>query len=334
MPKISVIMPVYNAEKYLREAIDSILSQTYGDFEFIIIDDGSKDSSPDIVRSYTDNRIKFYINEHNMGVAATLNRGLDLAEGEYIARMDSDDISMPDRFKKQVEYLDSNLDVGVLGCSIETFGEGLEPSVYISPSSKQGFKADLFFASCLAHPSVMIRKSAMGDHRYEEDYNGLEDYVLWWRIARNHNIYSLKEVLFKYRLHKNQVTQKQIHSDAFCEKFKSFLIERISVFEIEYTEEELSVLYKYSLSAVEHPSSCDEIDTFINFLNKLLDKNKDIAYFDQKCLRHVFGLATSYIVNNSNLNKKQRLFYYRTARSNGVLDNILFLKLLYHWVTK
>ena len=99
MPKVSVIMPVYNAEKYIGEAIESILDQTYTDFEFIIIDDGSSDGTVAAVKGYDDRRIRFYQNEHNMGVAATLNRGLDLATGEYIARMDSDDMSLPERFE-------------------------------------------------------------------------------------------------------------------------------------------------------------------------------------------------------------------------------------------
>lgn len=113
MPKISVIMPAYNAERYIREAIDSILRQTWSDFELIIIDDGSTDSTAAIIAEYTDNRIRFCPNAQNMGVAATLNRGLELACGAYIARMDADDISLPERFAKQAAYLDAHPDVTV-----------------------------------------------------------------------------------------------------------------------------------------------------------------------------------------------------------------------------
>ena len=115
-------MPAYNAEKYINEAIDSILAQTFTDFEFIIIDDGSTDSTCAIVESYSDSRIRFFKNEHNLGVAATLNRGLDLARGEYIARMDADDISLPTRFEKQAAYMDSHPDVVVCGTGVECFG--------------------------------------------------------------------------------------------------------------------------------------------------------------------------------------------------------------------
>ena len=113
MPKISVIMPAYNAERYIREAIDSILRQTWSDFELIIIDDGSTDSTAAIIAGYTDNRIRFCPNAQNMGVAATLNRGLELACGAYVARMDADDISLPERFAKQAAYLDAHPNVTV-----------------------------------------------------------------------------------------------------------------------------------------------------------------------------------------------------------------------------
>ena len=123
-PKISVVMPAYNAENYIREAIDSILAQTFRDFEFLIIDDGSTDHTVEIIRSYSDSRIRLYQNERNMGVAATLNRGLDLARGEYIARMDADDISLPERFAKQAAYMDAHPDVAVCGSNIILFSEG------------------------------------------------------------------------------------------------------------------------------------------------------------------------------------------------------------------
>jgi glycosyltransferase involved in cell wall biosynthesis len=106
--KISILMPVYNGEKYLREAIDSILNQTFTDFEFLIVDDGSTDNSVEIINSYQNSRINLVKNDKNEGLVYTLNRGLSLAKGEYIARMDCDDISLPERLKKQIDFLDSN----------------------------------------------------------------------------------------------------------------------------------------------------------------------------------------------------------------------------------
>ena len=114
-PKVTVLMPVYNCEKYLRESIESILNQTFKDFEFLIINDGSSDKSAEIVESYNDNRINFVQNEKNIGLAASLNRGLDIAKGEYIARMDADDISLPERLEKQVRFMETNPQIGICG---------------------------------------------------------------------------------------------------------------------------------------------------------------------------------------------------------------------------
>ena len=121
--KISVVMAVYNGEKYLRSAIDSILSQTYIDFEFIIIDDCSTDNTANILESYTDSRIQIIRNEKNLRLPASLNKGLKIAKGKYIARMDADDIAMPDRFEKQVKYLEAHQEVAVIGGSFQVFNE-------------------------------------------------------------------------------------------------------------------------------------------------------------------------------------------------------------------
>ncbi len=331
MPKVSVIMPVYNAEKYLKEAIDSILSQTFADFEFIILDDSSSDSSPEIVRSYQDERIRFYINEQNMGVAKTLNKGLDLATGEYIARMDSDDISLPERFEKQVAYLDKNPKVGVLGCGTEEFGEGLQSKFSRPTSSSAGYKVDLLFNTCVAHPAAMIRKSALGENRYEEKYNGVEDHVLWWRIAEKHDIYSLYEVLFRYRRHKSQVTQVQVLTKEFCEKTRNFIAERISVLDKTHTEKELNLFYKYSIGERGKYSEA-EIDELIAFFKKLLRNNRKIKYFKQKYLRKNFGWVVATVIARSIEKKENILGFYKKARKAGVLGKIQFLKLYYHYV--
>ena len=115
---VSVIMPVYNGALYLREAIDSILSQTHTNLELIIINDGSNDNSEEIILSYEDNRIRYIINEKNSGICVTLNKGLDIAKGKYIARMDCDDISCPERLQMQIEYMEQNPSIGVLGSDI------------------------------------------------------------------------------------------------------------------------------------------------------------------------------------------------------------------------
>lgn len=209
MPKISVIMPAYNAEKYIAEAIDSILNQTFGDFEFIILNDSSADHTEEIIRSYTDPRIVYLKNAQNMGVAATLNRGLSVAKGEYIARMDADDISLPERFEKQVAFLDKNPAVAVLGAGLERFDEGGTLDTVLPATDPKQMHIDLLFACGLAHPSVMMRACVIrGLGGYDLAFEGLEDYELWCRVARKYQVTTLPEVLLRYRIHSAQVTKK------------------------------------------------------------------------------------------------------------------------------
>ena len=128
--KATVLMPVYNAEKYVAEAIDSILNQTFNDFEFLIINDGSTDNSLDIIKSYDDPRITIINNETNLGLSHTLNKGIELARGEYIIRMDADDISLSIRLEKQIEFMDSNQHIGICGSWIQTFDKSGNQSIW------------------------------------------------------------------------------------------------------------------------------------------------------------------------------------------------------------
>lgn len=210
MPKISVIMPVYNGEKYLREAIDSILNQTFSDFEFIIINDCSVDSTEDIIKSYDDSRIVYIKNEKNLGVAGTLNKGLELAKGEFIARMDADDISLPTRFEKQIKFMEENPEVGVLGSNAIVFSETSE-IITNFPETEFEFIFNLFFSSQIIHPSVMVRRKLIDDglYKYNPRWEGREDYALWLYLVKHTKLANFKEPLLKYRVHNLQVTQNK-----------------------------------------------------------------------------------------------------------------------------
>ena len=208
MPKVSVIMPAYNAEKYIKEAIDSILAQTFGDFEFIIINDCSKDATEEIILSYLDPRIVYIKNEKNLRVARTLNKGLAVARGEYIARMDADDISLPERFQKQVDYLDAHPEIAVLGTNVELFDENGPICTGWSATDPAQMKVDLLFSCGLAHPSVMMRRNVIAQlGGYDPAYEGLEDYQLWCRVAEKYGVTTLPDLLLRYRIHGGQVTK-------------------------------------------------------------------------------------------------------------------------------
>lgn len=202
MPKISVLMPVYNTPaKYLREAIDSILGQTYQDFEFLIIDDGSTEKHVKAtVDSYWDNRIKYFYKE-NGDIGDALNYGLRLSKSEFIARMDADDISLPNRLQKQLDFLTSNPDISVVGSWIRFFGD--VEFTYEYPS-EIGY-LDMLSKCRLAHPAVMFRRKDFKKFGfwYNTDVSPAEDYDLWSRAIKVLKMANIPEVLLKYRWHSN-----------------------------------------------------------------------------------------------------------------------------------
>lgn len=199
-PRISVLMPAYNSEKYIAESIESILNQTFIDFEFIIINDGSTDNTAKIINQYAtkDSRIKFVNNSKNKGLIGVLNEGLELCRGEYIARMDSDDISLPTRFEKQIAYMDAHPECGVLGTYFHVFGTRNED--IILPQYVRIL--DLAYACMVGHPTIMLRKSVIDkyDFRYDFNYKHAEDYELWSRMIMVTEIHNLPEILLYYRL--------------------------------------------------------------------------------------------------------------------------------------
>ncbi len=207
-PKVSVIMPVYNAGAYLKESIESILRQTFSDFEFLILDDGSTDASLQIAERFKDQRIKILKNGSNKGLVFTLNRGLDSAGGAYIARMDADDISLPERLRRQVEFMDAHADIGVLGTWIETIEAGKK---YINryPTDPEEVRAGLLFSASMTHPSVIIRKSVVDEFhlRYDPAARHCEDYALWVELSRHTKLANIPEVLFRYRLYPESVSR-------------------------------------------------------------------------------------------------------------------------------
>jgi len=208
MPLVSVIMPVYNAEKYVGQAIESILNQTLSDFEFIIIDDASTDSSAEIIGSYKDTRIRFIQNEMNMGYVHGLNRMIDMAQGEFIARQDNDDISHHNRLKLQVDYLVDNPDIGMCGTFARYIGE--KSGKYKVKSTSEDIKALLLFTNPVIHPSVMIRAGVFNNGlRYDEKLCPSEDYYMWFEISKRYKLANIPQTLLLYRIHKNNVSKEK-----------------------------------------------------------------------------------------------------------------------------
>ncbi len=209
---VSVVMPVYNSEKYLAETIESILDQTLRNFEFIIVDDYSTDSSWDIVQEYAkkDQRIIAVKNTSQKGCYSARNYGLDLIKGKYYAVMDSDDIAKPDRFQKQFDFMEQNTDIDVCGTWYELFGE--RKGLVKAFSDNDEIKSALFFYDCIAHPTVIIRKETLDKYniKYNDNFPYAQDYELWCRESAKLNFANIPKVLLKYRVHQEQIGSSKI----------------------------------------------------------------------------------------------------------------------------
>ena len=207
---ISVIMPVHNGEKYLAEAIKSILAQTLKDFEFIIIDDCSTDHTAEIIKSFKDPRIIVIKNDHQSGVATSLNKGINAAKGKYVARMDADDISLSKRFETQVAYMEKHPTVGVCGTWVKTFNtnDTKKRQLWKKPVTDGEIKMLMFFTSSLIHPTVMFRRETLNTYnlRYDETYQSAQDYELWSQAIDCVEFANIPKVLLLYRIHANSIT--------------------------------------------------------------------------------------------------------------------------------
>ena len=208
--EITVLLPIYNGEKYIRKAIDSILCQTFRNFEFLIINDYSTDQSEAIIKTYNDPRIKFISNKSNLGLIETLNIGLKLAQGEYIARMDQDDISFSYRLEKQIAYLDNHPEIGVCGAGfriIDNDDKFITETRFTNLSSLLSWQ--LHFFCPIAHPTVMMRKSLIKKiGGYNKNALYCEDYDLWTRLNPITHITNINEVLLSLRKHNDNMSRR------------------------------------------------------------------------------------------------------------------------------
>lgn len=205
---VSIIMSVYNDEKYLNEALDSIFAQTIQNFELIIIDDCSTDDTVKIIESYHDKRIRLMVNDKNEGLTKNLNKALKYVRGKYIARMDGDDRSRPQRFEKQIEFLEENPDLMLISCRTHMFGE--EDLISDIQGTPKQLQTMMLIRPVLAHPGFMMKRELIDIYgfQYDETYRSAQDYNFAVRVAREFSIGITKEILLDYRVHKKQVSSK------------------------------------------------------------------------------------------------------------------------------
>ena len=206
LPLVSVILPVYNAELYVNESIQSILNQSFLDFELIILNDGSTDGSEECILAFNDKRIRYLKNETNLKLIDTLNLGLKLAQGKYIARIDADDIAFSDRFEKQYSFLEDNPDVGIVGSFAECIGNSSGILKYIEEDND--IRLAMLTHNPFIHSSVMLRSSVLKGNQleYQKDKLHVEDYDLWIQILSFTKAKIISESLIKYRMHESQIS--------------------------------------------------------------------------------------------------------------------------------
>ena len=206
---LSVLLPVYNAEKTLKAAVDSILAQSFTDYEFLIIDDGSTDSSVDIINSYSDKRIQLIELEKNQGLISALNFGLQIATGKYLARMDADDIAFPERLATQIEFMESNQEIIACGSSIVNFNEKSESEITYPNKHNNIVVSIMLFERALCHPTMVLRLDLLKKHsvKYDTQYPYCEDYALWIELSRYGKLANIEEPLLKYYRHAGQVSK-------------------------------------------------------------------------------------------------------------------------------
>jgi glycosyltransferase involved in cell wall biosynthesis len=300
-------MSVYNAERYLGDAVQSVLSQSFRDFEFIIINDGSTDQSRNILSRFDDSRVQIVDNSQNKGLIFSLNLGFSLARGKYIARMDADDVCLPNRLEAQFQFMELNQALGLCGSDYINFSESFSKNC----STLKGadiLKSWLLFSSPLCHPSVMIRRSAFPIEGYDINFPHVEDYELWTRIAMNHTLDNCDSFLLKYRDHPNQVSKEkrnqQIQSSCLIQKN---YLKRLGFL---FSEEELLI---HSLASsgekINHLSGLIKIS---EWLNNLLIQNEKIKALDVCSLQYCVGRIFYDVCGNTSLGRIAFKFWRRS----------------------
>lgn len=285
-PFISVIMPVFNGEKYLREAIDSVLAQTYTNFELLLINDGSTDKSKEIILSYKDSRIRYIENEKNLKLIATLNKGIDLATGDYIARMDSDDVILPNRLEVQMRYMLKHPQVDL--CSVWAYvitEEGKRIGKLKGIDSPKLINCSLFFTNPINHPGIMCKSKVLKENKYQFFLHA-EDLELWIGLRdRGYCMANIPRYLYLYRWYGNNVSNSNAE---FQLSQKKELLKRQLVLFLGrvVTESELKMHFlSYELFRWNNKSTCRLDEGLMNeekkWLEYLSNQNKKVKKFSQ-----------------------------------------------------
>lgn len=291
-PKLSLIMSVYNGEDYLGEAIESVLNQTFTDWELIVINDCSTDSTGEILRAFAqrDDRIKVYPNEVNLRLPTSLNRALEIARGTYIARMDADDICLPDRLQKQYAFMEEHPDIALSSCKFMTLKNGVIASGGCGGrNDAEAIKALLLVTNPVLHPGIIARAEVIRELKYDPNFTCTEDMELWTRfVMAGYKIGILPDYLMLYRLHDKQITQTTLEKQhrevlAIQKRYCGTLLETMT------PEQEA-----FYISGIYFRENTD-IDQFCAFCRWLKNVNHKTKNFNEDALRYaMFEILAEY----------------------------------------
>lgn len=304
-PSISVVMPGYNCEKYVSCAIESILKQSFTDFEFIIIDDGSTDNSVNIIRQFGDPRIKFISNEVNRGNYTVRNQGMGIAKGKYICVMDADDFSEPERLEIQYQFLENNPDIGICGTFIRNIPSDIIPRFITDHNHlKVAFLSNNF----CSHPSLCIRREILDKHtlKYNEDYYYSADFDLCVRALRFTKIQNIPSVLLRYRRHGDQISWAKYREQ---ERFADMI--RINQLNenLQFRLVEIPVLL-HLLLMKKQPLPGKYKPLAEQWVDKILNKNKIINYYNQDILEQFLYGYLNFSLHLFRLRDEQRVHHF------------------------
>lgn len=326
-PLVTVFMPIYNSEKYIAESLESILRQTYRNLEIILVDDGSTDRSVEIVESYNDNRIKLIKNEKNMGIPYTRNVGLQNASGKFMAIMDSDDIALPERVEKQVEFLEKNPEIDVLGSYYYKFSDKKTREIRLNYIHPNEINIVLMFYSPISNPSSMVRLETVRKHNlaYNLNYFVAQDYGFWVDISKvGGKIAVLPEFLLKYRTGHENITKKSHSKKTERRKqvLRSIHKDILSHYNIHLSDDELKV---YSEFFSYNYWTIDDVENLISAVEKLKNWVHEQNEFNQQLFLNILDDSIMKGISNQRMSLKQKHNLYKRLLTRKSMKSYLYI---------
>ncbi|MEY8847713.1 glycosyltransferase family 2 protein [Psychroserpens sp. XS_ASV72] len=320
MPKITVIMPVYNGEKYLEEAIESILNQTYTDFKLLVLNDNSTDSTPEILERIkrNDKRVEIIHKSQNVGPANLRNEGIEKAQTEFIALMDADDIALPTRFEKQMDAFNSNPEIGVCGTWFTVFGDKKE-KILRHAVDHEKLKVQ-FLSSCgIGNPTVMFKKSILGDVRFEHQYVPAEDYGLWSQLLTRTKFHNIPESLLRYRWHPGNISQTKQENLRKSE----VLIKKRQLKHLGISEDDERIDSYLNAVSLKRQQSPEELMQTIESSKALIQLNQELHVYETSIFEN--HIQTTIIRSIRNAEEYNMALYGFLKNESGYFKSIPFI---------